>query len=64
MITVGFFFSWGERTGLLGTGGAVDLQTVGWEVINQGGEGLVVVLVVDAEIQNITIFKNLKSMFL
>lgn len=49
VITVGFFRSpcW-VWTGFLGTGGTVDRQTVGWEVINQGGDGRFVVLVVDA----------------
>lgn len=45
---MGFFFSCWVSTGLLGTGGAVDRHTVGCDVINQGGDGLVVVLVVEA----------------
>lgn len=51
-MTVGFFlsFCW-VWTGLLGRGGTVDRQTDGWEVISHGGDGLVVVLVVDAGVE-------------
>lgn len=51
VITVGFFlsFCW-VCTGFLGTGGIVDLQTVGCEVMSHGGDGRLVVLVVEAGI--------------
>lgn len=52
-MTVGFFRSfccgW---TGFLGDGATVDLQTEGWDVMSQGGDGLVVVLVGDAEMKS------------
>lgn len=51
-MTVGFFLSFCcVCTGFFGAGGWVDLQTVGWDVMSQGGDGLFVVLVVDAGIQ-------------
>lgn len=51
VITVGFFLSpcW-TCGGFLGAGATVDRQTVGCDVISQGGDGLFVVLVVEAEI--------------
>lgn len=50
VMTVGFFLSFCcDCTGFFGAGATVDLQTEGWEVISQGGEGRVVVLVGDAE---------------
>lgn len=49
VMTVGFFLSFCcGCTGFLGAGATVDRQTEGWEVISHGGDGRVVVLVVDA----------------
>ena len=51
-MTVGFFlsFCW-VWTGFFWMGGWVDLQTVGCEVMSHGGDGRLVVLVVDAGIE-------------